>query len=180
MAIPSGRRSSDPTPRPRAMGSAPEERGRRGHHDRSESQKARLMDGLARAHVPGRSASRATSTIMIPFFFTMPMSRMIPMSAMTLRSVWVTSKARSAPTPGGRQRRKDGHGMHVALVQHARAPRRPRPGDARISKGSLDSDCWKACAAPEKLRRWWKACRAARSCSSPRSPHLPRRRPARG
>ena len=36
---------------------------------------------------------------MIAFFFTMPMSRMIPMSAMTLNSVLKSSSARKAPTP---------------------------------------------------------------------------------
>ena len=33
-----------------------------------------------------RSASMAKSTIMMPFFLTMPISRMMPMSAMTVRS----------------------------------------------------------------------------------------------
>ena len=36
---------------------------------------------------------------MIAFFFTMPMSRMIPISAMTLSSMPQTSSASSAPTP---------------------------------------------------------------------------------
>ncbi len=36
---------------------------------------------------------------MIAFFFTMPMSKMIPISAMTLKSVPVINNARSAPTP---------------------------------------------------------------------------------
>ncbi len=46
-----------------------------------------------------RSATMAKSTIMIAFFFTMPMRRIIPMNATMLRSVPVISKARSAPTP---------------------------------------------------------------------------------
>ena len=36
---------------------------------------------------------------MIAFFFTMPISRMIPISAITLRSVLVNLSASSAPTP---------------------------------------------------------------------------------
>ena len=36
---------------------------------------------------------------MIAFFFTMPISRMIPISEMTVNSVFVSSSARSAPTP---------------------------------------------------------------------------------
>ena len=46
-----------------------------------------------------RSATRAKSIIMMAFFFTMPMSRMMPIIAMTLRSVWMRSSARMAPTP---------------------------------------------------------------------------------
>ena len=46
-----------------------------------------------------RSASSAKSIIMIAFFFTMPMSRMIPISAMSDISVRHTSSASSAPTP---------------------------------------------------------------------------------
>jgi hypothetical protein len=48
-----------------------------------------------------RSACRAKSIIMMAFFFTMPMSRMMPMRAMMLRSVPVSSRARMAPTPAG-------------------------------------------------------------------------------
>ena len=33
------------------------------------------------------------------FFFTRPISRMMPIMAITLRSVWVSSSASSAPTP---------------------------------------------------------------------------------
>lgn len=46
-----------------------------------------------------RSASMAKSIIMIAFFFTMPMSKMIAMIPMTERSMPVTSSASSAPSP---------------------------------------------------------------------------------
>ena len=46
-----------------------------------------------------RSASRAKSTIMMPFFFTMPISRMIPIIATTERSSLQIINASSAPTP---------------------------------------------------------------------------------
>ncbi len=36
---------------------------------------------------------------MMAFFFTMPISRMMPIMAMMLRSVWVSMSASSAPTP---------------------------------------------------------------------------------
>ena len=46
-----------------------------------------------------RSASMAKSIIRMAFFLTMPMSRMMPIRAMTESSVWKSSKARRAPTP---------------------------------------------------------------------------------
>ena len=46
-----------------------------------------------------RSTSSATSIIMIAFFLTIPMRRMIPMSAMTLRSIPHSIRAMMAPTP---------------------------------------------------------------------------------
>ena len=46
-----------------------------------------------------RSASSAKSIIMIAFFLTMPISRMMPMTAIRLRSVPTTMSASSAPTP---------------------------------------------------------------------------------
>ena len=46
-----------------------------------------------------RSAARAKSIIMIAFFFTMPMSRMMPITAMRLKSVWQIIRASTAPTP---------------------------------------------------------------------------------
>src|SRR6266576_2168783 len=51
-----------------------------------------------------RSASSAKSIIMMAFFLTMPISRMMPMSATTPNSVRQSRRARMAPTPeeGGR------------------------------------------------------------------------------
>ena len=46
-----------------------------------------------------RSASRATSIIMMAFFFTIPISRMTPMNAMIEKSVLNNSNASNAPTP---------------------------------------------------------------------------------
>ncbi len=46
-----------------------------------------------------RSTSRAKSIMRMAFFFTMPMRRMIPMKAITLRSVRKMSRASRAPTP---------------------------------------------------------------------------------
>ena len=41
----------------------------------------------------------AKSTIMIPFFFTIPISRITPIKAMTEKSIPATFKIRKAPTP---------------------------------------------------------------------------------
>ena len=46
-----------------------------------------------------RSASMAKSIMRMAFFFTMPMSRMMPMRAMTLNSVRQSMRDRRAPTP---------------------------------------------------------------------------------
>ncbi|MNZ87131.1 hypothetical protein D3C78_1059810 [compost metagenome] len=45
-----------------------------------------------------RSASRAKSIIMIAFFLTMPMSRMMPMMAIMPRSLPLRINASKAPT----------------------------------------------------------------------------------
>ena len=41
---------------------------------------------------------RAKSIIMMAFFLTMPMRRMMPMMEMTLRSIWKSMRASMAPT----------------------------------------------------------------------------------
>ena len=46
-----------------------------------------------------RSAWIAKSTIMMPFFLTMPIRRMIPINAITDRSKWKIISIKSAPTP---------------------------------------------------------------------------------
>ena len=46
-----------------------------------------------------RSASSAKSIIMIAFFFTIPISRMMPISDITLSSLPNQSSATSAPKP---------------------------------------------------------------------------------
>ena len=97
--MPSGRRSSAPSPVPSASGIAASSAaivvimiGRK---------RSRQASNIAsREFLPRwRSASSAKSIIMIAFFLTMPISRMTPISAMTLNSVWNSSSASSAPTP---------------------------------------------------------------------------------
>ena len=57
-----------------------------GHHDGAETQQAGFVDRVCRVLAVLSLASSAKSTIMMPFFFTMPISRMMPMMATTLRS----------------------------------------------------------------------------------------------
>ena len=120
MVMPSGRRSSEPMPVPSASGNAAEQRGHRGHHDRAEAQQAGLVDRLLAAScLRSRSASSAKSIIMIAFFFTMPISRMMPISAMTLKSCAADHQRQQRADAGRRQRRENRDRMDVALVQHA-------------------------------------------------------------
>ena len=99
MVMPSGWRSSEPTPRPSISGSAASSAAmvviRIG---RKRSRQAWRI--ASRGVLPSwRSASSAKSIIMIAFFFTMPISRMMPMMPMMPRSVPEIMSASSAPTP---------------------------------------------------------------------------------
>ena len=60
---------------------------------------AGLEDGSRGVRSCVRSASSAKSIIMMAFFLTMPISRITPMSAMMLNSVWNSIRASTAPTP---------------------------------------------------------------------------------
>ncbi len=71
MEMPSGRRSSEPMPVPKASGSAPEQRGHGGHQDRAEAQQAGFADRVVADKLRSWRASVAKSIIMIAFFFTM-------------------------------------------------------------------------------------------------------------
>ncbi len=99
IAMPSGRRNSDPVPVPMASGRAP-----------SRAAIVVIMIGRNRnrqawrmassGDMPcWRSASSAKSTIMIAFFLTMPMSRMIPISEIRSSGMPNSISASNAPTP---------------------------------------------------------------------------------
>src|SRR5579864_5862001 len=118
MVMPSGWRNSYPTPVPTASGNPP-----------SSAAMVVIMIGRKRSmqaskiascgDLPSRrSASRAKSIIMMAFFFTMPISRMIPISPMTLSSLWVSKRASRAPTPAeGRVENRDR--VDKTLVQNS-------------------------------------------------------------
>ena len=120
MVMPSGRRSSEPVPRAQRQRQAAEQRGHGGHHDRTEAQQARLIDRfLRRLCASSRSASSAKSIIMMAFFFTMPISRMMPIRAMTLKSLPRNQQRQNCAHAGRGQRRENRDRMNVAFVQHA-------------------------------------------------------------
>ena len=56
---------------------------------------------------------------MMPFFLTMPMSRMMPTIAITLRSKWKAMSSNSAPMPADGRVEKDGDRVDHAFVEHA-------------------------------------------------------------
>ena len=98
MEMPSGRRSSEPVPLPKASGSPPRG-GHGGHHDGPETEQAGAQMDSCGGSPSTRSASSAKSIIMMAFFFTMPINNTMPMRAMMLNSVPVNMSARNAPTP---------------------------------------------------------------------------------
>ena len=61
----------------------------------------------------------AKSTIMMAFFFTMPISRMIPMNQTRERSTPATISASRAPTPADGSGERIGDGMNQAFVKDA-------------------------------------------------------------
>ena len=119
IVMPSGRRSSDPVPGPERQRDAAEQRGHGGHHDGTEAQQARLVDRFVRRLALSRSASSAKSIIMMAFFFTMPISRMMPISEITLKSLPRDQQRQDRAHAGGGQRGENRDRVDVALVQHA-------------------------------------------------------------
>jgi len=77
---PRGRREEPSAPKPRAIGSAPHQRRDRGHHDGAEPFHARLVNGFVIRPALLHPLLRK-STIMIPFFLTIPISMNMPMNA---------------------------------------------------------------------------------------------------
>ncbi len=99
MVTPSGRRNSEPVPVPNASGRAPNSAamvvimmGRK----RSRQAWRMASSGFLRSV---RCATRAKSIIMMAFFFTMPIRRMMPMTAMTSNGILHSCSASSAPMP---------------------------------------------------------------------------------
>ena len=119
MAMPSGRRSSAPSPKPMASGSAPRTAasvviriGRK--RSRQASRTASTGDRPRE-----RSASSAKSMIRIAFFFTMPISRNSADQRHD-REIELEDHQRQHRADAGRgQRRQHRERMHQALVQDA-------------------------------------------------------------
>ena len=94
-----------------------------------------------------RSASSAKSIIMMAFFFTMPISRMMPISATTPRSLPVDQQREDGAHAGRGQRGENRDGMNVAFVQHSQHD--VDGHDRRQNQqGSVESELRKAAAVP--------------------------------
>src|SRR5213593_4474062 len=99
IATPSGSRSSEPTPWPNASGTPPSSAAivvmMIGRKRRSEA-----CSIASRAGRPWeRCASSAKSIIMMAFFMTIPINRIMPISAMTESSRRTSRSASNAPSP---------------------------------------------------------------------------------
>ena len=99
MVIPSGRRNSDRSRSPGPMASRPA--ARPWWSSGSDASAACRLRGWNRRSSCLRCVRRpeAKSIIMMAFFLTMPISRISPMIAITVRSVCVTVRASRPPTP---------------------------------------------------------------------------------
>ncbi len=119
MVMPSGLRSSEPVPCSNASGIAPNSAASVvimiGRNRRIEA--CTIASRGVRPCL--RSASSAKSMIMIAFFFTMPISRMMPISATTERSILNQHQREQRADAGRRQRGQDRERVDEALVQHA-------------------------------------------------------------
>ena len=147
------------------QGQGAEDGGHRRHQNGAKAQQAGLVDRLARRAAPrSRCATIAKSIIRMAFFFTMPISRMMPISAMMVRSSPASMRASSAPMPADGSVERIVIGMDEALVQHAehdvhRRARRPPAATARWS-----GCCGRRAPRPE---RWCGCCPASRCrCSA--------------
>ena len=96
-----------------------QERGHGGHHDRPEAQHAGFVDRLRAESLPSRSVSSAKSIIMIAFFFTMPISRMMPINRHHVQLAVSQQQGEDRAHASRRQGRKNRDGMNVALIEHA-------------------------------------------------------------
>ena len=96
--MPSGWRSEAPWPMPMANGTAPSTAAAVVIMiGRSRSTAASWM--ACRGSIPSRCWRMATSIIMIAFFLTMPINRIMPIMAMTENGVPKISRAKVAPMP---------------------------------------------------------------------------------
>ena len=97
-----------------------EQRRHRRHHDRAGNAAGTPGRWISPAAVlRSRSASSAKSIIMIAFFFTMPMSRMMPISAISERSSPADDQRQQRAHARRGQAGQNRDRMNVALVKHA-------------------------------------------------------------
>ncbi len=119
MAMPSGLRSSEPIAGAEGQRHAGKQRRHGRHHDGPEAQQAGLVDGVGRVLSMLALASSAKSTIMMPFFFTMPISRTMSDDGDDAQVLMKKDQRQERAHAGRRQRGKNRDGMDEALVEHA-------------------------------------------------------------
>ena len=119
MEIPSGRRSSEPMPVPTASGTAPNSAaivvimiGRKRSIDASKIESRVFLPSL-------RSALSAKSIIMMAFFLTMPISRMMPMMRHHIELGLGEHQGENGAHAGRRQRGENRDRMNEALVENS-------------------------------------------------------------
>ncbi len=99
MLTPSGWRSSDPVPVPNIKGSAPKIAATVVMRIGRKRSRQALKIASRGANPSSCCATMAKSIINMAFFLTMPMSRMMPIKAMMVRSSPNSMRASSAPMP---------------------------------------------------------------------------------
>ncbi len=99
MVIPNGCRNSEPSPPDNTNGSAPNSAASVVIIIGRKRNKQAWKMACSGVRPPLRCASSAKSTIIMAFFFTMPINSMIPIRAIRLKGALKSSSARSAPTP---------------------------------------------------------------------------------
>ena len=108
-----------------------------------------------------RSAEMAKSTIMMPFFLTMPIRRIVPIRADQAELVAEQHQSRERAQSRRRQRRENGQRVDEALVEHAEDQIDARRAQQGSASGTVVSESWNACALP-----WKVVVRPRGSCSS--------------
>ncbi len=119
-------------------GQGPKQRRHGGHQNGPKTQRQAWKMASSELLPSLRSASSAKSIIRMAFFLTMPISKMMPIRAMMLRSGVSDQQSQNRADARRRQRRQNGDRVNIAFIEDARA-RCTRPAEpSMIRNGSVD------------------------------------------